>query len=223
MLQENKNISIQCRVSLIFISSRWECCASFNIEIKMKNCAVTTQSHAIRLIVQVNNFVWSSVYITIPFANKSSQRLPDSPYVRIRECLVSYLCLDYECKIGHSDPIVVKCERNVSCNLLSIHTNSTRFGISKTTRTKINRIKTHYISMCTKFEERILIYAATNAEQGHSFVPLELLWQGTKSLSHPGLPGYNEAGSPVMATDSAYMDTDSAYCGSVIGQTRSNL
>ena len=43
------------------------------------------------------------------------------PYARISECLVRYLCLDYEYKIGHIDRIPVKCELNISCNL---HTNA---------------------------------------------------------------------------------------------------
>ena len=49
---------------------------------------------------------------------------------------------------------------------------------------KINRDQeTHYIrlSVCSKFEEFVLIHGAMNAEQGHSYVPLKLLWQGTKS------------------------------------------
>ena len=41
------------------------------------------------------------------------------PYVRISACPVSYLCLDYEYKVGHSDSIPVKCQLNISCNLLS--------------------------------------------------------------------------------------------------------
>ena len=49
-------------------------------------------------------------------------------------------------------------------------------------KTKINRDQeTHYISVCTKLEEFFLIHEAMNAEQGHSYVPLGLLWQGTKS------------------------------------------
>ena len=47
-------------------------------------------------------------------------------------------------------------------------------------KTKVNRDQeTHYISVCTKFQECIF-HEAMNAEQGHSYVPLELLWQGTK-------------------------------------------
>ena len=49
--------------------------------------------------------------------------------------------------------------------------------------------ETHHISVCIKFEEFILIREAMNAEQGHTYVPLELLRRRTKSSSHPGLPG----------------------------------
>ena len=31
------------------------------------------------------------------------------PYARTSECFVSYLRLDYECKVGHNDPVSVKC------------------------------------------------------------------------------------------------------------------
>ena len=35
---------------------------------------------------------------------------------------------------------------------------------------------THYTSVCTKFEEFILIDEAMNAEGGHFYVSLKLLW-----------------------------------------------
>ena len=60
------------------------------------------------------------------------------PHARTSECFVSYLCLDYECKVGHDDPIPVKCKLNISCNLLSIHTNS-QVGISKSIWTTIQK------------------------------------------------------------------------------------
>ena len=41
--------------------------------------------------------------------------------------------------------------------------------------------ETHYASVCTKFEEFILIDEVMNAEEGHFYVSLELLWQGIKS------------------------------------------
>ena len=47
--------------------------------------------------------------------------------------------------------------------------------------TKVNRIKRLTIQVCTKFEEFILIDVVMNAEEGHFYVPLELLWQGIKS------------------------------------------
>ena len=63
---------------------------------------------------------------------------------------VSYLWLDYECKLGHSDPTPIKCELDISCNLLSIHTDF-KVGISKiilTTRRKtIGGLEAHYISV----------------------------------------------------------------------------
>ena len=47
---------------------------------------------------------------------------------------------------------------------------------------KINKgRKTRYIIVCTNFEIFILIHEAMNAHQGHSYVGLKLLWQGTKS------------------------------------------
>ena len=39
---------------------------------------------------------------------------------------------------------------------------------------------THYTSVCTNFEEFILIDEVMNAEEGHFYVSLELLWQGIK-------------------------------------------
>ena len=60
------------------------------------------------------------------------------PYARTSECFVSYLRLYFECKIGHNDPIPVKCELNISYNLLSIH-NSSQVGISKSIWTTIQR------------------------------------------------------------------------------------
>ena len=60
------------------------------------------------------------------------------PCARTSECFVRYLCLDYECKVGHNDPIPVKCELNTSCNLLNIHTNS-EVGISKNIWTTIQK------------------------------------------------------------------------------------
>ena len=41
--------------------------------------------------------------------------------------------------------------------------------------------ETHYTSVCTKFEEFILIDEVMNAEEGHFYVSLKLLWQGIKS------------------------------------------
>ena len=72
------------------------------------------------------------------------------PYARISECLVSCWCLVYEFKIGHSDPIPVKCELKISCNLLNLHTNS-QIGISEstwTTRWKSVGIKRYTIHDC---------------------------------------------------------------------------
>ena len=70
-------------------------------------------------------------------------------------------------------------------------TASSRQIVKIINKTKTNRgQETHYISVCTKSEEFVLIHEATSAEQGHSYAPpLELLWQGTKSSSHPGLSG----------------------------------
>ena len=51
------------------------------------------------------------------------------PYARISECLVSQPFPGNECKAGHCDPIPVKCELKLSCNPLSINTN-TQVGIS---------------------------------------------------------------------------------------------
>ena len=57
-------------------------------------------------------------------------------------------------------------------------------------KTKINKgQETYYISVCTNLEEFILINKAMNAEQGHSYAPLELLWQGIKTSNHLVLPG----------------------------------
>ena len=47
--------------------------------------------------------------------------------------------------------------------------------------------ETHYIKVCTQFEEFNLIHEAMNAEQDHSYVTLKLIRQGRKSESHPGL------------------------------------
>ena len=41
--------------------------------------------------------------------------------------------------------------------------------------------ETQFISVCTKFEEFISIHEAMIADQGHFYVPFELLWQRTKS------------------------------------------
>ena len=48
-------------------------------------------------------------------------------------------------------------------------------------KTKMNGDQeTHYINVCTKFEEFISIHEVMNAEQGHSYLPLELFWQEIK-------------------------------------------
>ena len=47
--------------------------------------------------------------------------------------------------------------------------------------TKVNSIKRFIIQVCTKFEEFILIDEVTNAEEGHFYVSLKLLWQEIKS------------------------------------------
>ena len=52
--------------------------------------------------------------------NKSSQWLPSTPFASISECLVSYLCLGLEHEEGHGDPILVKHELNMLCNLLNV-------------------------------------------------------------------------------------------------------
>ena len=92
-----------------------------------------------------------------------------------------HLWLDYECQIGHIDPIPAKWELNISCNLLSIPTNS-KVGILKKhmdNKTKINKgQETYYISVCTNLEEFILINKAMNAEQGHSYAPLNSFGRG---------------------------------------------
>ena len=41
--------------------------------------------------------------------------------------------------------------------------------------------ETHYTSVCTKYEEFILINEVVNAEEGNFYVSLELFWQGIKS------------------------------------------
>ena len=56
--------------------------------------------------------------------------------------------------------------------------------------------ETHYTSVCTKFEEFILIDEVMNAEEGHFYVSLQLLWRdkiivtlvylGKMSPSHRG-------------------------------------
>ena len=75
-------------------------------------------------------------------ANATTRAVRDClirPYARSTECFVSYLRLDYECKVGHNGPIPVKCELNISCkNLLSIHTNS-QVGIPKSIWTTIQK------------------------------------------------------------------------------------
>ena len=71
------------------------------------------------------------------------------PYARISECLVSYLCLDYECQVGHSDSIPVKCELNISCSLLSIHTNS-QVGTSKSIWTTRQQGKSEGFDSCDR-------------------------------------------------------------------------
>ena len=97
------------------------------------------------------------------------------PFARMSECLVSYLCLDYECKVGHSDLIPVKCELNISCNLLSIHTNF-QVGISKAYGQKYESGQgtQQWVSVpnLKNFEEFILIHDVMNAEQCHSYVRL---------------------------------------------------
>ena len=46
-------------------------------------------------------------------------------------------------------------------------------------KTKINRDQEYRcISVCTKFEEFILINEATNAEQGHAYVPSKSMGRG---------------------------------------------
>ena len=90
----------------------------------------------------------------------------------ISECLVSYMCLDYERKLGHSGMDPVKCVLNTSCNLYTYELSS--WNLKKHIDTKIiNRDQeTHYTNGRTKFEEFILIHEAINVEQGHSYVPL---------------------------------------------------
>ena len=53
--------------------------------------------------------------------------------------------------------------------------NKTKFNIEQ---------ETHYISVCTKFEELILIHEGMNAEQDNSYALLELIWQG-KNIKSP--------------------------------------
>ena len=85
----------------------------------------------------------------------------------IMECLVSYLCLDWEWEVGHSDSILVKCEHIMLCNLPPLYTNSQVEILRHMVNvTRINRCQeTHYISLCTKFEGFILIYEAMNAKK----------------------------------------------------------
>ena len=65
-----------------------------------------------------------------------------------------------------------------------------RFGLLRQTEQESIVIKRLAIEMCTKFEEFILIHETMVVKQYHLYVPLELIWQGTKSSSHPaGLPG----------------------------------
>ena len=48
-------------------------------------------------------------------------------------------------------------------------------------KTTVNRDQeSHYRSVCTNFEEFILIHDTMNAKQCYSYVPLKLPWQGTK-------------------------------------------
>ena len=92
-------------------------------------------------------------------------------YARTIRAYVSYLCLDYECKIGHNDPIPLKCELNISCNLLSIHTITQvhEVGISKSISTTIQKSTGSRDSLykCMYKIWRIyLIDEVMNAEEG---------------------------------------------------------
>ena len=75
----------------------------------------------------------------------------------------------------------MKCELNISCNLLGIHTNS-QVGIPKKhldNNTKVNRIKKLTIQVCVQnLEELILIVEVMNAEEGHIYASLELFDRG---------------------------------------------
>ena len=57
-------------------------------------------------------------------------------------------------------------------------------------KTKINKgQETHYVSVCTKFEEVILIQRAINAEQGHFLCPLHTPLTGDKIIVTLGYLG----------------------------------
>ena len=91
---------------------------------------------------------------------KSSHKLPNTPICPdqwMPDILSSHFTrigslrptLHYECKVGHSDPIPVKCKLNISCKRQSIHIKSQveiqNIGRNKT---KINRDQeTHYTSL----------------------------------------------------------------------------
>ena len=85
---------------------------------------------------------------------------PICPFASIGECLVSYLCLDWERKFGQRDQIPVKCELNISCNLVSIHTYYPSWNIKKhmDNKTKINRVSRGTISESLTSMEKDITY-----------------------------------------------------------------
>ena len=126
-------------------------------------------------------------YIPHDRLSKSRQRLPNMP-VCLDQWIPCYMCLDYECKVG-SYSSEMWTQHIVQTTEYTYHLSCWNFKKPMDNKTKIYMDQeTNYISVCTKFEEFILIRETRNAEQCHSYIPLELLLQGTKSKSHPGLP-----------------------------------
>ena len=71
------------------------------------------------------------------------------PYARTSECFVSYLCLNYECTVGHNDPIPAKCELNISIEY-TYQLSSWNLKKHLDNNTKVNRIKRLTIQVCVQ-------------------------------------------------------------------------
>ena len=82
--------------------------------------------YAIKLLIltwinKTSSHIWRPNYTgDTVLLNKSNQRLPNTPVASIGEWLANLLRLGVEHEVGHRDPILMKRELSMMCNLLNV-------------------------------------------------------------------------------------------------------